>query len=304
MARLLNSVALQSFRDYEIIITDDTPGEEVLEVVKTFSQLPIRYFRNEPAAGTPGNWNLAMQKVIAPWIHLLHADDWYASPGSLAQFAAVCRNSSRSFIFCASKEVNNKGETIKSMQLSLSKRKLLEEDPLHLVYDNVIGHPSVVLHKKDDSIQYNRAFKWVVDIDFYIRFLAKHPSFEYIDQPLINIGIDEEQVSYTSYKNPLVEIPEYLQLISSFPVPARERNLSVFRCLWNLVKKFRIKEWGYIQEHGYSGEKMEVIEYIIRYQRRIPRFILKQTDWSALLVTNCYKRWMKKGPTLNNGHQP
>lgn len=294
LIRLLRSVEMQSFSDYEIIISDDTPGDEVKQAMDGFSHLPIRYFKNEPAAGMPANWNLAMQKAEASWIQLLHADDWYASKDTLAEFAAVCKSTAASFVFCASKEVNNKEEEIKTLELSKAKRKMLEDNPVSLVYENMIGHPSVVLHKKDNSIQYNTTFKWVVDIDFYIRFLEKHPLFEYIGKPLMNIGIDEEQVSFTAYKNPDVEIPEYLQLISGFPRNIREKNIYVFRCLWNLVKKFRIKDWSYINEHGYTGQQMKAIDHIIRCQQKIPRIILKQTAWSAMLAEKCFKRWMRK----------
>lgn len=294
LTRLLSSLAQQTFTDYEIIITDDTPGNEVKEVVSLFSALPLRYFKNEPAAGMPANWNLAMQKASAPWIQLLHADDWYASPGSLAALADVCSRTNHSFVFCASKEINKEGQTNKTLQLSSSKLKLLQEDTLYLVYDNIIGHPSVVLHKKDSGVLYNTAFRWVVDIDFYTRFLSRHPGFEYINEPLINIGIDEEQVSFTAYKNPDVEIPEYLQLIDSLPEEVRKNNRYVFYSLWSLVKKFRIKETAFIRAHGYRGRLPEAVEFIIRYQGKIPRFILKQTDWSAMLVRNCYKRWLKQ----------
>lgn len=293
MRRLLVSVMEQSFKDFEIIVTDDSPDSSVEEVVKTFSQLPLRYFKNEPAAGTPGNWNLAMQKATAPWIQLLHADDWFASPDALNKFAAVCCKSSSSFVFCASREISKEGKCIKELRPSSAKLRLLEEDPLCLVQDNLIGHPSVVLHKRDSSLQYNNAYKWVVDIDFYIRFLEKHPSFEYISDPLINIGIDEEQVSATAYKNPSVEIPEYLQLISHLPQQVRLANRYVFHALWTLVKKFRIKDWSYIREQGYTRRPMEVVDFIISYQKRIPRFVLKQTGWSAILVKKCYAKWLK-----------
>lgn len=293
LRRLLQSAAAQTYSNFEIVITDDTPGSEVSDLVQTFPQLAIQYYKNNPAAGTPGNWNIAILKSQAPWVHLLHADDWFATPDSMAQFAAACRNTKSSFVFCASKEVNNTGNAIKTLQLSSPILQLLNDDPLYLVYDNIIGHPSAVIHKRDHHIQYNIAFKWVVDIDFYMRFLQQHPSFEYINEPLINIGIDEEQVSATAYKNPSVEIPEYLQLISSLQDKQISANWYVFHSLWNLVKKFRIKDMSFINKHGYRGPHLMPLDFIIRYQKKIPRIILKQTPWSAVLAKKSYNRWLK-----------
>lgn len=294
MKRLLDSLSQQTFKDFEVIVADDTPGNEVIEVVSNFPGLPIQYYKNEPAAGMPGNWNGVMQKATAPWIQLMHADDWYVSPGSLAAFAEVCKRTSNSFIFCASREINKEGRISKTLQLNTSRLDSLKADPYHLVYDNVIGHPSVVLHKKDSNIQYNIAFRWVVDIDYYLRYLHQHPDFDYINEPLINIGIDEEQVSFSAYKNPDVEIPEYLQLISHLPEEIQRSNRYVFYSVWNLVKKFRIKNTAYIAAHGYAGKLPEAIQFIITYQQKFPRFVLKQTDWSAMFVKRCYKKWCRK----------
>lgn len=291
LKRLLNSIERQTFRDFEIIITDDSPGTEVEEILKSFPQLPIDYSRNNPAAGTPGNWNRAMLKAKAPWLQVLHADDWLAGPGTLAIFAETCRKTSHSLIFCSSKEINVDGRELKELHPLPAKLKKLQEDPLYLVCDNMIGHPSVVLHKKDSLLQYNQSFKWVVDIDYYIRFLAKYPGFEFIDKPLINIGIDTEQVSASSYKNPFVEIPEYLQLISSLPEADRENNRYVFQALWTLIKKFRIRDWDFIREHGFQGTPIKAVDFIIARQKKIPRLVLKQTGWTHYLVNNCYRKW-------------
>jgi glycosyltransferase involved in cell wall biosynthesis len=292
MQRLLESIAKQTFTDYEIVITDDTPGSEVHNIVKKFENLPIEYYKNNPAQGMPGNWNYVIAKATTSWIQLLHADDWYSAPDSLLQLTEACKNSGSSFIFCSSNEVNSEGRIIKITQLNEEKRLMLQEKPIHLVFDNVVGHPSTVVHKRDTGISYDTTFKWVVDIDFYIRYLSKHQPFHYISQPLINIGVDDEQVSSSSYKNPFVEIPEYLFLIQKFPEAIKEKNWFVFRCLWNLVKKFRIKDWSYIKAHGYDGPETNIVLFIIRYQKKIPRIILKQTNWSAIFVKKCFKKWL------------
>lgn len=293
LERLLRSIRRQDFKDYEVIITDDTPGTEAEAVVAEFSDLPLHYFRNQPAAGTPGNWNRALEKARAPWVQVMHADDWYASEQALSAFARACRESRHSFVFCSSREVDPSGNIKKQLQLNGKDRKKLESDTLCLVADNLIGHPSVLVHRADKSLLYNTAYKWVVDIEFYIRYLEKHSGFTYIGQPLINIGMDNEQVSAGAYKNPAIEIPEYLGMISQFMQRQQTENPYVFKAIWNLVKKFRIPDWNYMRQQGYTGPEMPVVDFIIRQQQGVPRIIMKQTDWSARLMNRAFRKWIR-----------
>lgn len=294
LIRLLTSITEQLYKEYEIIITDDSPGDEVRTVLKAFSHLPIQYFNNKPALGTPGNWNYALAKANGDWVQLLHTDDWYSSPASLQQFVDAINTGKADFIFCASQEINFAANSTKNMQLTEKKRQLLDGGAENLLYDNVIGHPSTVIHKKDAGIEYDANFKWVVDIDFYIRYLQKHRHYYYIGNYLVNIGMDTEQVSATSYKNPWVEIPEYLSLFNKFPEDIACTNKYAFHSLWNLIKKFNIKEEASIREYGYTGRLIQGINEIIRYQKRIPRIVIKQTNWSAWFMKNCYKNVSKK----------
>ena len=294
LIRLLNSIHEQTYKQYEIIITDDSPGDQIRQVLEPFTDLPIQYYSNKPALGSPGNWNYAMSKANGEWIHLLHADDWYASPTSLQHFVNVITEGNSDFIFCASKEINLATNSIKNMELTEKKRELLDGSPINLLFDNVIGHPSTVIHKKDTSIQYDTAFKWVVDIDFYIRYLQHHGGYSYIHAPMINISMDTEQVSESSYKNPFVEIPEYLNLFNKFSETLTRTNKFAFHCLWNLIRKFKIKDGAYIREHGYHGKMIQGVADIINYQKKIPRIILKQTNWSVYFMNKCYRSFTKK----------
>jgi len=289
--RLLSSIAAQTFKDLEIIITDDSPGTEVEAVIKKFPGLPVQYYKNERQIGSPGNWNQAIKRSNAHWIQLLHSDDWYAFPHSLEQFAELAKIPGKNFIFSSSKEINEVTGKIKLMRMDEKTRSTLK-DPLILLYENLIGHPSVVMHRRDPEIAYDTSFRWVVDIDFYIRYLQKHDGWQFIDEPLINIGVDETMISHTSYKNPQVEIPEYLGLLAKFP--GAIANAYAFYCLWKLVKKFRLRKDSDLQTFGYHNNKPVGMDFIIDYQERIPRLILKQTQPSNYFMKRCYDLFIKQ----------
>lgn len=296
LQRLLRSVASQTFRDYEIIITDDSPDDSVAGLVRQFSaSLPIQYSKNEPAAGMPGNWNIALQKASGQWLKLMHDDDWFAHPGALQRFAAAAANTSNAFIFSACNNIYSSSGREVNEFLSGWKKDMLEETPLNLFFANVIGHPSTVMHRKDEAISYDSNYKWVVDIDFYVRYMLAHPGYEYIDEMLVNIGTDDTQVSYSLYKNPKVEVPEYLSMLAKFPPGLLLQHEYVFHCVWNLVKRFRIKNPETIKDLGYNGQLPDHIEDIIAFQKPIPRIVIKQTNWSKMLMKRCYKKIKGQG---------
>jgi glycosyltransferase involved in cell wall biosynthesis len=293
LERLLNSIRQQTYGNFEVVLSDDSPDDSVKMLLEKYIDLPIHYYQNVPAAGTPLNWNLAIEKAKGDWIKIMHDDDWFSSPVSLERFAKEASESKSLFLFSSSRYIKEDGSE-RVRNLSPEEIKGLHTDPLYLVYDNLIGHPSAVLHKKDLAILYNPSYKWVVDMDFYIHYLNQHPGWEYIAEPLVNIGEGSTQVSVDCYKNPDVEIPEYLQLLNTLDSARVEHNRYVFYTLWNLVKKFKLKDISQVEKH-YRGPVPTALSYIINIQNKIPRLILKQTPWSKYFMRKAFQAY----PGLN-----
>jgi glycosyltransferase involved in cell wall biosynthesis len=295
LRRLLQSVAGQSYKNYEVIISDDSPDQSVRALVEDMAPfLTVYYSKNNPAAGTPANWNLALQKAQGGWIKLMHDDDWFASPHALQKFADAACSNAADFIFSACNNIYASGREVNEF-LAGWKKDMLEENFLNLLYSNVIGHPSTVMHRRDNSILYDTRFKWVVDIDFYIRYLQKHNGYAYIPEMLVNIGTGDTQVSHDLYKNPKVEVPEYLALLAKFPPGILMEHEYVFHSVWNLVKRFRIRNAMMIEDLGYQGQVPDHLQEIMDYQRPYPYLIIKQSNWSRFLMKRCFKKIKAQG---------
>jgi glycosyltransferase involved in cell wall biosynthesis len=295
LRRLLDSLVAQTFTNYEIIITDDSPDDTVAQLAREFSRLlPISYSKNDPPAGSPLNWNIAMQKARGKWIMLMHDDDWFAHAGALEKFADAAKTAKCDFVFSACNNIYSSGKTVPEY-LAGKRKKLLEDNTINLFYQNVIGHPSTVMHVKDNSILYDTRFKWVVDIDFYIRYLQQHKGFHYIPEMLVNIGTDDTQLSYSLHKNPAVEIPEYFSMLAKFPSDLLMQHEHVFHCVWGLMKRFRIRNIKMIEDLGYTGQMPDHLQEILDYQQPIPNIVIKQSNWSRLLMKRCYRKLKAQG---------
>jgi hypothetical protein len=167
---------------------------------------------------------------------------------------------------------------------------MLEDSVFSLFYLNVIGHPSVVMHKKDAVIEYDAAFNWVLDIDYYVRYLAAHNGYHYIPQRLVNIGKGNRQESYKYHKNKLVEIPEYFNLLTKYSSDLVLKNKYVFHLVWNMLSRYRIKHSADVHALGYTGRMPDKMDEIIKYQKKIPDIILKQPSWSKVFMSRCYNK--------------
>src|SRR5688572_25308311 len=208
LKRLLDSVSLQRLRDFEVIVTDDSLSDEVRILCNKYEGLvPLQYYKDTPGRGTPENWNEAIRHAKGEWIKLMHDDDWFSSPDSLGNFAKAAKeNNDQAFFYAAFKNIYEDSDRVEPVHINSFRKKKLEQDPATLFSSNVIGPPSVTLVKNDQTVWYDKRMKWLVDIDFYFRRL-RNTKPVYINQPLINVGINKEQVTRIAFRVPAVEIP-------------------------------------------------------------------------------------------------
>ena len=272
MQRLLQSIAMQTFKDYEIIITDDSPDESVKQIVDSFSELPISYVKNDHSLGTPANWNRSVSMAKGEWIKLMHDDDWFANEQSLQKFADKAEQG-KAFIFSGYETVFQSGER-KTAHFPPFWRKRIIENPVTLLSTNVIGTPSVTLVSKRIHEAYDERMKWRVDIDYYIRMLKQERDFALIDEPLIRVGMSEEQVTNSCLNVPDVELPEGLLLLEKHGVRA-VRNIKVYDAWWRILRNTGVRKKEQLWQFAPGGHWPVVILKMVTHQSLVPSRVLK-----------------------------
>jgi len=284
LKRLLDSIAIQNFKDFEVIITDDSPSGDVNDLCDQYkNKIQINYYKNPAPLGTPENWNESIRHAKGEWIKLMHDDDWFANEDSLSVFAnAAKQNSSSSFYYSAYTNVFEDDRKSTAVYLNSFRKRKFEQNPVTLFSRNVIGPPSVTLVKNDKLIWYDNKIKWVVDIDFYIRYLKKNLSF-YIDEPLINVGINKEQVTQSSFRVANIEIPESFYLFSKIGID-NLKDILVYDGWWRLIRNLRVTSLVKISESGYKEEVPGIIESMINWQSKIPSKILRVGFFSKFIM--------------------
>jgi len=289
LRRCLDSLVTQSFRDFELILSDDSPDESVARIAKEYEdELQIVYFKNDPSLGTPANWNFAMQHAKGAYIKLMHDDDWLAENGALQKFYdCLEKNPSADLCFSAFHNVHLKEGKIAPVFCSSFLRNLLKKDRYNLFKRNFIGPPSVVFQRNNRNSWYDDRLKWLVDFEGYIRFLDSKGGFVYIDECLVNIGLSGEQVTSSVQHDASIVVPESLYFLQKHGI-AILKNIFVYDYYWRTLRNFSIRSEKDIVHTGWPEEIPLPIKKMIAAQKKIPSFLLKMGPFSKSVMLTSY----------------
>jgi len=82
MERLLESLAVQSNRNFEQVVIDGGSTDGTVDILKKYDQ-SIAYWESEPDRGVFHAWNKALAHTRGKWVCFLGADDYLWKPGIL-----------------------------------------------------------------------------------------------------------------------------------------------------------------------------------------------------------------------------
>ncbi|MCE3228432.1 MAG: glycosyl transferase family 2 [Bacteroidetes bacterium] len=151
LRRAMESLCVQTYKNFEVIISDDSTTNDVEKLVREYEQkLNIHFHKNPVSLGSPKNWNKALDLAKGDLIKIIHHDDWLSSPTSLEEFEKVFRDKKCDFAFCDSEILNVREDTISYNVPSPDFLKELESDPGILFTENRIGSPTAVMFRKTE----------------------------------------------------------------------------------------------------------------------------------------------------------
>lgn len=159
-------------------------------------------------------------------------------------------------------------------------------NPATLFSKNIVGPPSVILHRNSGHLKYDKSIKWVIDIDFYIRYF-KTTVPVYIDEPLINVGLGSHQVTMDCVNQRKVEIPENFYLLNKLGV-TELKNIMIYDAFWRLMRNLEIEKLSDITDSGYIGDIPHAIRNIVKVQSRLPKWMYKKGLASKISMALSY----------------
>lgn len=287
--RLFDSIKEQSYKNFNVFVTDNTPDSSVKDIIYTYQNcFPVIYQKNETLLSMGQNWNRVFSVADGEWLKMLHDDDWFATPDSLAQFAKTAQSTKKRFISSWYKEITDSGNVTALHTVQANWIKAVEENPYLFFVSNKIGPPSVTMihHSLKDNL-FDERLKWLVDLDLYIRIAGK-TGLEVINEQLINIGKSDEQATYFYYTNPEVEIPESLVVYDKYKDKLRD-NIQLYDKWWRLIRNMKeINTPADLHHYAAGHEVPPFLDSIVRYQQLFPKSALQNGIFSKLCMSTAY----------------
>jgi len=287
--RAIQSVQKQSYKNVEIVISDDSPTQDIKIAIQPYiSELDIKYYHNLPALKSPANWNHALDKANGDFYMLLHQDDWLANENTLSSYMAAFKaKPSAGFVFCKNTAIQPDGTQL-TLQAIRSLLKDMATKPRHLVRANVIGPPSNTMLRKEVKVRYDESYIWLVDVDYYVQLLEKGYEYVYLDEHLVSIGLHEDQTTVFCRNNEDVIVKENIWFAHKMGEDAF-KDIFIFDYYWRLLRNYKIRFIADLNAMGVEDHKIvPVIRQMIAAQQKIPLKALRFGPLSKILMTACY----------------
>lgn len=227
--RLLESIKNQTYKDYEVILADDSTTDDVKNAVDE-SGVAVNYTKNETRDGSTANWNKAIDKASGDYIKIMHHDDWFTDSDSLAKMVRLLDENPEAILaFSGTMQVGT--ENTYSRHIKKEDAELIRKDCRNLFLGNTIGAPSSVIHRRTDK-RYDTNLKWLVDSEFYLRLLEGNKPFVYTEEPLISIGVGDEQITNSCISDSEVNIREYKYVYTKHNLMGIEAYKGKLECIF------------------------------------------------------------------------
>ncbi len=287
--RCIQSIQKQSHKNVEIIISDDSPTQDIKIVIQPYiSELLIKYYHNEPALKSPKNWNNALDKATGDFYMLMHQDDWFEHPQSLAIYLqAFDQNPKAGFVFCKNTAVQPDGNKI-TLQAIQSLLKDMLSKPHHLLRANVIGPPSNTMLRKEVKVRYDESYIWLVDVDYYVQLLTKGYDYVYLNQHLVSIGLHEDQTTVFCRNNEDVIVKENIWFANKIGNSAFN-DILIYDYYWRLLRNYKISSLADLNKMGVSNaDLLPVIAKMLSVQTKFSLSLLRIGVFSKTVMSICF----------------
>lgn len=162
LKELLDSIKKQTFTDYEIVVSDNSPNDLIKDLCYEYS---TRYEKNLNHIGMSANSNYAMDLCCGEYIKILHCDDFLYQENALETIVNLLDSSENYWL------VNGFIHTYDTLNFFDPR---IPKYPDHLLIgNNLLGSPSNVTIRNKDIEYFDTNVSTSMDHEWYHRLRMK-----------------------------------------------------------------------------------------------------------------------------------
>jgi glycosyltransferase involved in cell wall biosynthesis len=196
----IDSVLAQTFNDFELLIINDGSTDDSENIILSYTDKRIRYFRNEKNRGLIYTLNKAIEQAAGNYIARMDADDVCYTNRLQEQKDWLDSHPSTAVVASFSDEINGDGDSrgyFEPDRLVVTAAQIRRKMP----EINCITHPSVMARAEIlKSYRYNALQKNIEDYDLWLRILADGGVIEKIPKPLLQYRVHQTSVTQSKLR--------------------------------------------------------------------------------------------------------
>ena len=195
---LLRTIQIQSYKDFEVCISDHSADNEVLKELKQFEgKFKIVYDKNENDRGNgPANTNKAIEMCSGDIIKVMFQDDFFYDTESLEKIQTEFNDSDKMWLVNGCNHTKDDGYNFYWEMFPKWNDKMIEGV-------NSISSPSVLTMRKEcfDKVRFDEKLVMMMDCDYYYNLKSNFGDPIYFEDVLVSNRVHENQISSTYDKN-------------------------------------------------------------------------------------------------------
>lgn len=218
LPQAIESVCMQSFKDFELLIFDDCSTDNTSDIIQKYAagDRRIRFLTNKSRLGMVENWNACLSEARGKYVKFVFGDDLLLSKDALVQMIVKfvsCPD--LSLVCCARKIIDADSRELKLE--SPFRQDLMAEGHTLIRFclerqSNLVGEPTAVMFRREDArTGFRTQYRQLVDQEMWFRMLEKG-SFAYICEPLVAFRRHPLQQSIQNRNRPLEMLDEVAKI--------------------------------------------------------------------------------------------
>jgi hypothetical protein len=194
---LLLSIDSQSYRNFNVIISDHSKNDEIKKLCDSyFNSFEIKYFKYEKLYGNgPANTNNSIINADGEIIKIMFQDDIISNKNCFDLIDEKFKSSKCEWLVCGCNHTSDNISFYNPMIPYWNEK---------IIYGiNTISSPSVLSFKnnKQDNLLFDENLTMLMDCEYYYKLYLKYGLPEVINDILITNRLHEKQISSMYDKN-------------------------------------------------------------------------------------------------------